>query len=227
MKIAILEDNIAFQYQILDQLDPHDDLIHVYSDIESYDLTNITYDLLLLDIHIHQENGIDYIRKHENKQTFIIYISNYEEYIIDAFDSNVLGFIPKRNLKQLLISKVQYAKEKIQAMNHISFSIVGGKIDIKENDIIKIYLQEGNLYLLLENNQKYRLTYETLKSAQQHLPEYFIRVNNSEVINPSKIRTLMNKDHSILLTNNQVIAVSRRKWRTIKSKYISNQLTIS
>ena len=68
MKIAILEDNIFFQQKIISLLNLGSDLVHVYSDIDSYNLSNIYYDLLLLDINLNKYNGIDYIKKHENKR---------------------------------------------------------------------------------------------------------------------------------------------------------------
>ena len=136
MKIAILEDKIFFQQKIINLLNFGSDLVHVYSDIDSYNLSNIYYDLLLLDINLNKYNGIDYIKKYENKQLFIIYISNYEEYMIDVFDSNVLGFIPKIKIDNLLVSKIEFARQKIQNMNRIILSIIGGKIEIRENDVV-------------------------------------------------------------------------------------------
>jgi hypothetical protein len=39
MKIAILEDNIFFQQKIISLLNLGSDLVHVYSDIDSYNLS--------------------------------------------------------------------------------------------------------------------------------------------------------------------------------------------
>ena len=217
MKIAILEDNIFFQQKIISLLNLGSDLVHVYSDIDSYNLSNIYYDLLLLDINLNKYNGIDYIKKHENKQLFIIYISNYEEYMIDVFDSNVLGFIPKIKIDNLLVSKIEFARKKIQNVNRIILSIIGGKIEIRENDVVRFYLLEGNLYISLEGNKIHRLTYDTLKDVQQYFSSDFLRVNNSEVVNLSKIKSIDNKNHLIVLNNQQKIKVSRRRWKLIKA----------
>ena len=54
MKIAILEDNIFFQQKIISLLNLGSDLVHVYSDIDGYNLSNIYYDLLLLDINLNK-----------------------------------------------------------------------------------------------------------------------------------------------------------------------------
>ena len=203
MKIAILEDNIFFQQKIISLLNLGSDLVHVYSDIDSYNLSNIYYDLLLLDINLNKYNGLDYIKKHENKQLFIIYISNYEEYMIDVFDSNVLGFIPKIKIDNLLVSKIEFARKKIQNMNRIILSIIGGKIEIRENDVV-----------------------DTLKDVQQYFSSDFLRVNNSEVVNLSKIKSIDNKNHLIVLNNQQKIKVSRRRWKLIKAKYIFKNINI-
>lgn len=221
MKIAILEDNIYFQQKILSLLNLETDLVHVYTDVDSYSSSSIYYDLLLLDIHLNKVNGIDYIRNHENKQLFIVYISNYEELMIDTFNSNVLGFIPKREIDSLLVSKIQFVRSKLQKINMLSLSIVGEKIRIRESDILMVYLSDGIMYLLSENKKTYRLTYDTLKETQQNLTEHFLRVNNSYIVNLSKITSINNKEHSLTLVNGEEIQVSRRRWGTIKSRYIS------
>lgn len=226
MKIAILEDNIIFQQKIINLLNFKDDIVHTYNDIDSYDSSDIYYDLLLLDINLNKDNGIDYIKKHENKQLFIIYISNYEEYMIDVFNSNVLGFIPKRKIDEFLGLKIEFAREKIQNMNRIILSIVGGKIEVRENDVIKLYLLDGVLYVLLEGNNNYRLTYETLKDVQQLFSSDFLRINNSEVVNLTKIKSIDNKNHLVVLNNQQVIQASRRRWKMIKEKYILKNINI-
>lgn len=221
MKIAILEDNIYFQQKILSLLNLETDLVHVYTDVDSYSSSSIYYDLLLLDIHLNKVNGIDYIRNHENKQLFIVYISNYEELMIDTFNSNVLGFIPKREIDSLLVSKIQFVRSKLQKINMLSLSIVGEKIRIRESDILMVYLSDGIMYLLSENKKTYRLTYDTLKETQQNLTEHFLRVNNSYIVNLSKITSINIKEHSLTLVNGEEIQVSRRRWGTIKSRYIS------
>ena len=226
MKIAILEDDILFQQKIINLLNLNNDLVHVYDNTKSYDLSSIYYDLLLLDINLDKENGMDYIQNNKNKQLFIVYISNYEQYMIDVFDSNVLGFIPKRRIDDLLVSKIEFVRNKIQNMNRIILPVLGGKIEIRENDVIRLYLLEGNLYISLEGNKTYRLTYETLKDAQQNFSSDFLRVSNSEVINLTKIRSLDNKNHFVVLNDLLKIQVSRRRWKLLKAKYIFKNINI-
>lgn len=224
MKIAILEDNIYFQNKLLDLLCHEIDLIHVYSNIESYDSSNIVYDLLLLDINLNKANGMNYIKNNESKQLFIIYISNHEEFMIDAFNVNVLGFIPKSRIDSLLLPKIELARTRLQKTKMISLSIVGEKICVRECDIIMFYMEEGNIYILLENKNRYRLTYATLKEILQFLPDHFLRVNNSCLINVYKISRLNIEERFVVLTNGKKIEVSRRRWKTVKSKYISSRM---
>ena len=226
MKIAILEDNYYFQEKIKNLLNVNRHLIHVYSDIDSYDLSSVYYDLLLLDIHLHKENGIEYIKKHEYKQLFVIYISNHEECMIDTFDTNVLGFIPKKDMDVMLSEKIQFVESKIKKMNRIQLSVLGGKILLREKEILIIYLSEGNMYITLENGKEYRLVYETLKEVQKVLPDGFIRVNNGCIVNGRRIKKLDNKTHVIYLSDNKEIQVSRRKWRDIKNLYIEMKMNI-
>lgn len=226
MKIAILEDNIFFQQKILGLLNFKYDLVNVYDDVDSYDRSETYYDLLLLDINLGKVNGIEYIREHEHKQLYVIYISNYEELMIDTFDSNVLGFIPKNKIDDLLALKIEFVRSKIQKLNLLTLPVLGGKISIRENEILIIYLFEGCVYLLSENKRKYRLIYETLKAAQNDLSHDFIRVNSSEIVNFSKIIRINNLEHLIVLSNNLKIKVSRRKWKDVKLRYASLKTNI-
>lgn len=220
MKIAILEDDIFFQNKIVSLLNITEDLIHVYTDVDSYDSSSTFYDLLLLDITLGDKNGIDYINSHENKQIFIVYISNHEECMIYTFNSNVLGFIPKRDIDKLLGSKIQFVREKLQNMHKVSMPILGENILIRENEILMIYLLEGIIYTLLENKKTYRLTYETLKSVENELSNQFFRISNSCIINISKIVQINNIDHVITLVNGDKLQVSRRRWKDVKLRYV-------
>ena len=134
--------------------------------------------------------------------------------------------IPKIKIDNLLVSKIEFARKKIQNMNRIILSIIGGKIEIRENDVVRFYLLEGNLYISLEGNKIHRLTYDTLKDVQQYFSSDFLRVNNSEVVNLSKIKSIDNKNHLIVLNNQQKIKVSRRRWKLIKAKYIFKNINI-
>ena len=134
--------------------------------------------------------------------------------------------IPKIKIDNLLVSKIEFARKKIQNMNRIILSIIGGKIEIRENDVVRFYLLEGNLYISLEGNKIHRLTYDTLKDVQQYFSSDFLRVNNSEVVNLSKIKSIDNKNHLIVLNNQQKIKVIRRRWKLIKAKYIFKNINI-
>lgn len=52
MKIAILEDDIFFQNKIVSLLNLTEDLVHVFTNVDSYGSSPTFYDLLLLDIHL-------------------------------------------------------------------------------------------------------------------------------------------------------------------------------
>lgn len=225
MKIAILEDTYYFQNKIRNYI-PKEHIVHIYSNVEEYNQSHIYYDLLLLDIKLNQDNGIEYIRKNAHKQMYIVYLSNYEEYMIDTFDTNVLGFIPKNKIDNLLESKIQWVQTKIQRQNQIILSVPGEKIILKENDILLFYVQEGNIFVVLENKKKYRLVYETLKEVQTMVSNSFLRVKSNCIVNGTKIKKLDVSNHVIDLDEQIKIRVSKRKWKEIKNKYIELKMDI-
>ena len=105
MRIAVLEDSLIQQERIRNLLDLSHRLCF-FSAVEEYVKSNFYFDLLLLDIELGSQNGIEFIKKHPDKQRFIVYVSSHSEAMADTFDTNVLGFIIKDRIEDALVEKV-------------------------------------------------------------------------------------------------------------------------
>ena len=66
MRIAVLEDSLIQQKRIRNLLDLNHRLCF-FCTVEEYMESNFYYDLLLLDIELGSQNGIEFIKKHPDK----------------------------------------------------------------------------------------------------------------------------------------------------------------
>ena len=223
MNIAVLEDNPLQQERIYNLL-KYEHRVDIFSCCHDYKISNKQYDLLLLDIELGQENGIEFIQKNKDKQTFIVYVSSHDECMENVFDTNVLGFIKKIGLEEKLISKIYQVQQKLNNLNKVELHIPHNKILVNEQSIIKFELNKAiTVYL---TNSKYTLVNETLKEIEKELSSNFIRANNHTIINIHYIQRINQSNHSILLSNNETIHISIRRWNDVKAKYIEMRTNI-
>lgn len=223
MNIAILEDNLLQQNKIYTFL-KQDHRIDLFSSCLEYQKAKKHYDLLLLDIELKDENGITFIHKNRDKQTFIVYVSSHDECMEDVFDSNVLGFIRKRDIDTKLIHKIYQVQNKLNELNKIELCLPYQKIWVNEDSIIKFELDQVVYAILI--NEKYTLSNETLKEIEKNLSNNFIRINNQMIVNLHHIDHINLSNHTITLSNQENAQVSVRRWNTLKSKYIEMRTNI-
>lgn len=223
MKIAVLDDN-SIQLNKIHLLLNQDHHVDLFSSCLAYKKSKTHYDLLLLDIELKDENGINFVHKNKDKQAFIVYISSHDECMEDAFDSNVLGFVKKMDIDIKLLPKIYQVQQKLNELNKIELCLPYQKIYVNENDIIKFELNNGVSVHLLET--RYNLSNETLKEIEKDLSNNFVRVNNQTIVNLHHIDHIIQTNHTITLSNQEILKVSVRRWNTLKSKYIEMRTNI-
>lgn len=222
MKIAVIDDNASICEKITRILSPFKELqITTFSSIVAYETDKSFYDLLLLDIELPDENGIAYIENAPSKHNLVIYISSHEEWMVDSFNPNVIGFIGKNVLEEALLPKVKKAKKYLDNRKQYHFLTMQGDIKVYESMMMYIFLDYTSIYLKLENEESpIRLNVRSLKELETYaLSDYFIKINRQTIINIQKIRKVDSKIHKIELTDGKVFAVSSREWSIFIEKY--------
>lgn len=224
MRIAVLEDSLIQQKRIRNLLDLNHRLCF-FCTVEEYMESNFYYDLLLLDIELGSQNGIEFIKKHPDKQRFIVYVSSHSEAMADTFDTNVLGFITKERIEDALVEKVNQVEQRIHQLEKIALSLPYETRYVYRDDILYFQIENG-VFVLLKDGTKLSLVNETLKEIEAQLSDSFIRVNNNVLINFSKVDYLDVKNHKIIMLNGTIISVSVRRWKKVKEHYIQMRTSI-
>lgn len=224
MRIAVLEDSLIQQERIRNLLDLSHRLCF-FCTVEEYMESNSYYDLLLLDIELGSQNGIEFIKKHPDKQRFIVYVSSHSETMADTFDTNVLGFVTKDRIEEALVKKVNQVEQRIHQLEKIALNLLYETRYVYRDDILYFQIDNG-IFVLLKDGTKLSLVNETLKEIEATLSDSFVRVNNNVLINFSKVDYLDVKNHKIIMLNGTIISVSVRRWKKVKEHYIQMRTSI-
>lgn len=224
MRIAVLEDSLIQQKRIRNLLDLNHRLCF-FCTVEEYMESNFYFDLLLLDIELGSQNGIEFIKKHPDKQRFIVYVSSHSESMADTFDTNVLGFVTKNRIEEALVKKVNQVENRIHQLEKIELNLPYEIRYVYRDDILYFKIENG-VFVLLKDGTKLSLVNETLKEIEVTLSDSFARVNNNVLINFSKVDHLDVKNHKIIMIDGTIISVSVRRWKKVKEHYIQMRTSI-
>ncbi len=181
-------------------------------------------DLIFLDIHMPNFNGLDFIKTLKNPPKIILTTSD-PKFAIQAFEYDcIVDYL----LKPLELNRFKKAilkaeKKQLTIVSTPTSSVLTPKKSIPENDfyvnidrrLIKIdlpsiYLVEakGDYIRIKTEDKEYRV-HSTLKKIEEKLPDYlFLKIHRSYIINIKKIIDI--EDNSVLIEKD-VIPVSRSK----------------
>lgn len=186
-------------------------------------------DLIFLDIEMPVLNGFEMLAKltHQPK---VVFTTAYDQYAIKAFDEGSIDYLLKpieqerlvktmAKLKQTNLAAVAFPIDelmrKIQGKQSIKTLTVklGDKILlIKLTDIVHVEAEEKYVFLHTVDGKKH-LTDYTLTMLEEKLPEEFLRVHRSHIINTDfikEIRRGFNGALIFVLNHNDVKITSSR-----------------
>jgi two-component system response regulator LytT len=168
-------------------------------------------DLIFLDIHMPDFNGVDFIKTLKNPPKIILTTSD-AQFAIEAFEYD---FIVDYLLKPIELPRFQKAIAKAQnhetTLNEIKNDFYVNidrrliKIDLESICIVEA---KGD-YIHIKTEEKNYVVHSTLKKIEEKLPDsLFLRVHRSYIINVKKIVDI--EDNTVVIKRD-VIPVSRSK----------------
>ncbi|HOP59238.1 MAG TPA: LytTR family DNA-binding domain-containing protein [Bacteroidales bacterium] len=152
-------------------------------------------DLVILDIHMPELDGFDFINSLDNPPNIII-VTGTEEYALKAFDFSVVDYLLKpisygRFCKAIDKTIRYYSRKEISNTGDEEIFIKKGSslVKLKLKDII--YIEALENYVTLTTNEDRYTIHFTMKAMESQLPSgVFIRVHRSFIINKSMIQAI-------------------------------------
>lgn len=207
MNIVIIEDESAIANNLkanILSLRPNFKIVKILQSVEeslSFFKSNITIDIIFSDVTLLDGHCFEIFEKTALKCP-IIFCTAYEQYALDAFETNGIDFM----LKPYSIPRLEKSINKVEKLflNLKSASIPtldtillvhykGQIIPIEYKSIAIIYLKNNITYLKDIKNQRFLIN-STLDELESRLNSDFFRINRQMIVNRSTIK-LIEKDN--------------------------------
>lgn len=180
----------------------------------------IKYDVLLLDISMHQLTGMDVAKEFRRKSpnAVLIFITAHEEHARDGYQVEAFRYILKDNLEPLL-------RECIKSMS-IKFRRRDGKmlIDFREgkkivnlSEICYVESRQHLLYFIMSDLKKFTL-YGKLDDWDEKLFfDNFLRVHQSYIVNTQHIEYI--RRQIVKMKDGTEISIPKARYAHVRSQY--------
>ncbi|MDD6069915.1 MAG: DNA-binding response regulator [Clostridiales bacterium] len=171
-------------------------------------------DLLLLDIELESENGIEFRKElvEAGEELPVVFVSGYENYIGEAFGKNVYGFIHKPIQKDDFERVMERMCQECLFMKQYQMN---DGTHIREKDIYSIHAYADYSRLITVAGEY--MSDMTISKWEEILPTiFFARVHRSCIVNMQNIQYL---DKNVLMKNGMNIPISRRRLKDVKVTY--------
>lgn len=220
MKIAICDDQKIYRDDILEHckraFSEGGMVYRLFASGEELLASGEAFDFLFLDIEMTGMDGIQVkeLMEQQDIRGKIIFLTSHEERMIEAFGSNVIGFLRKPVQDESLLSMVQKMK---LLMNRKTVEWeVDGRLYVMYAEEIK-YIEAEDKYTYVFVEGKRYLVRRSLKEWKTMLPESdFGMVNRSCLVNVSLLDRVKGE---IVLEDGKSIAISRKYKKEMEEKY--------
>lgn len=233
-RIALLEDEQAYiniichiteEYMKKNGI-PYE--IHIYTSAEGLlkDLYKGEEDIYLLDIELPDGNGLEVAKRirERGEWPFIIYITNYVQYAIAAFEVNTFRYIPKTVLIKKLPEAYQAIKNVFEKRErHEGYYLIDSRnktVKVKYKDII--YLKkEGSYVRIVCTGVEYRVRKMLTELVNELNYPHMIIIERGYAVNLQHVDSL--KDHQVHLSDGTSLLVARSKWKTVRETFLKDR----
>jgi two-component system, LytTR family, response regulator len=234
MKVLIIDDvrnNRKFLKSLLREYFPEIEVIDesesVSSSIELLSMEN--YELILLDIELKDGVGFDILNEITD-YAYVVVVSAYKEYALDAFKYNVTDYILKplviddlKNAVNKVLNMVRREEDRKEPAEFNAHSLNEAKaegnvliyykneyIAIAKKDIVYIKAQGRYSEVCLTNGQRI-VSYKNLKEFEKALPDLMVRAHHSYLVSLFHVLSFSRDKSMLILSTKEEVPVSIRK----------------
>ena len=174
-------------------------------------LENDTVDAIFCDINMPDLNGMDFI-KALAAPPLVVFTTAYAEYAVEGFKVNAVDYLLKPFGLQDFMRTANRIQERLQPLRPLTShpspltsendNIIFLKTDyrivkVTISDIRYVEAMSEYLKVYLEGGAKPIVTLLSLKKMEERLPDYFMRIHRSYIINLTKVQEV-NKNRVIM-----------------------------
>ena len=186
-------------------------------------LTNNSLDVLLLDIDLGEESGIDVASwiSRNYPDIVTVFVTGHRDFAEEAFEVEAAGYLvnpyDSRKMENVMakVMTILDRKKRQDAGTEIVITDENIKKKIDCRDILYIERQQARSVIKTRDNE-YQV-YETITSLCERIGDSFIRVNQGEVVNKALIAEI--RGNVVYLKNGMQMSVGRTYRKSVQEKY--------
>ncbi len=184
-----------------------------------------SYDLLFLDIDMPRLNGIKLARHYDKSNTSIIFVTNKEALVFEAYNStDSVGFIRKGRLTEDFESVIKRFNRSNQLMHFLTVTINSQIYKIRLSDII--YIEKMVNSIIIHTTDKTYTQRNTLAEIEEKLHSHgFIRVHAGYIVNLDHILRISSNE--ITLSHSEIVPVSRNRLKYVKTEFLKRSAVLN
>lgn len=226
MLIGIVEDDVHYLELLQKKINNYkdeEDQIRCYLNVQSFneELINqkLEFDILLLDIELGNESGIDLalMVNEITPYTQIIYITAYMQYVSDVYQSKHTYFIDKEKLDKYFPLAIKQAKENIYHLKsqYLYISWNKQKNEVYQKDIL--YIERKSRVSYVYTKKEVYKTSLKINDLISLLNDSFCVCHKSFIVHMDYIKDI--NYNSVQLNNDQILPISRSQKEVFKKLY--------
>ncbi len=191
-------------------------LVYTFEDARAF-LEKEGIDLCLLDLNLSGKNGFDILKETVSRDFHTIVISAYTEKAIEAFCYGILDFVPK----PIDADRLQLAFDRFFGRIRIEGKGASYLVVRKRNenfllpvDQVRYFKADGYLVEIHRQDGKIDLIEKSLNKLEQILPERFLRVHRSYIVDAGFITSYRHKGgglYEITMKDGTLLPLSSQK----------------
>jgi two-component system LytT family response regulator len=190
-------------------------------------------DVILLDVQMPEMNGFQVLEKLGKHLPYVIFVTAYDQYAIQAFEVYALDYLLKPFNETRLKRALERARKQVDHQNQSDFSeqldalvkVLKGEAHLDRlvmKDDRKIWfipvdsidwIEADGKYVLIHAGRESHLMRESLTALEAKLnPKKYTRIHRSSIVNLERIKELQpwfHGDYRILLSTGQELILSR------------------
>lgn len=242
----LVDDELAAHYAMEMLLKPYNQINLIgqaHSGKEAVEMINrLNPDLLFLDIQMPDLTGFEVLKRLEH-QPYVVFCTAYDQYAIEAFSQNSIDYLLKpvdEKRFALCVDKIERLLPKYRQIEHETLLELAKMLNppkkvtaipvnsrdriifVKCEQIAFCVANEGYVSLMTDEGKEYLCDF-TLKQLEEKLPDDFLRVQKSYIVNKQKIEEIQkyfnnrlilkmgDRHHTRITTGTSYIDVIRRK----------------
>ncbi|HLP96616.1 MAG TPA: LytTR family DNA-binding domain-containing protein [Saprospiraceae bacterium] len=198
-------------------------------------------ELVLTDVEMPELNGLEMLKRVENPDFEVIFITSFDKYAISALRLSALDYLLKPvkpdELENSLNHFLQRKREKKRnegiienflhnmtigentAQQRLAIATSEGTHFIPLAELLRIEALSNYAKIIVRNSKPITVS-KTLKDLEESLPaDMFIRIHKSHLVNLLHIKNLL-PDQRLSLTNGDVLEVARRRWPEVQQAMV-------